>query len=107
MRSRWGRLVGEARKLAVDVEGLLQTCVGIEDDGESVKLYVAGPTPERPASRGPARRSSLFHLLAGEQADTIRRFLASNPEWSFLKLGPAVSSEARGPGPAGRRRSQK
>ncbi len=77
----------------MQVEQLLQDCFGIEDDGKSIKLYVAGPNTERPARTGQGIRTSLFHLLDGEEAVAVREYLATHPKWQVLKVNPAASGE--------------
>lgn len=72
----------------MDIEQLMLTCVGVEDDGERIKLYVAGPTPKPSTSRGPGRRTSLFHLFAGDQAETIRAWLTTRKAWQVLRVPP-------------------
>jgi hypothetical protein len=80
----------------VDIERLLRDCCGVEDDGVNVKLYVAGPNARPPAPNQRGVRTSLFHLLCGEEAAAVRDYLASHPSWQSLGVGPTASGEAHG-----------
>jgi hypothetical protein len=79
----------------VQIEQLLQACFGIEDAGENIKLYVAGPNAGPPGRNERGVRTGLFHLFGGEEADAIRRYLASHPAWEFLRVSPTPSGGGR------------
>jgi hypothetical protein len=74
---------------------LLLTACGIEDDGESVRVYVDGPTPEPSYTRDRGIRSDLFHLFSGEDAATIRGWLRQNRAWDCLRV-PSGYTRDRG-----------
>lgn len=76
----------DGEEMGVQVEQLLRACVGIEDDGENIKLYVAGPNAEPPSGNRRGVRTSLFHLLGGREAAVVREYLALHPEWQVLRV---------------------
>ena len=75
------------------VEELLLLCCGIEDDGQCVKLYLDSPQPELSVSREQGIRTQLFHLFSGDDAETIRNYLATRRAWDVLRVAPEYSKE--------------
>lgn len=72
----------------MDAEVLLLTACGVEDDGVHVRLYLDAPAPAAAFRTGPGVRTPLFRLLAGEDADRVRRFLARHPAWDVIRVPP-------------------
>lgn len=79
----------------MQVEALLAVCEGFEQDGENFKFYVSGPHPEPSFDREQGVRTSLFHLVSGEDAVAVRRFLATHRCWEIMRV-PADYSRERG-----------
>jgi hypothetical protein len=77
----------------MSVEELLPLCCGVEDDGKSVKLYLEGPDPKPSFDREQGVRTPLFHLFSGEDAEAIRRYLATHRAWAILFVPPDYAKE--------------
>jgi hypothetical protein len=79
--------------MAVQVEALLAVCEGFQEDGENFKFYVTGPNPEPSFDRERGVRTSLFHLVSGEDAVAVRRFLTTHRCWEVMRVPPAYTRE--------------
>lgn len=67
------------------VEELLLTCCGFADDGETLRLFLDSPRPQARRRRAGVR-TALFRLLAGDEAEAVRRYLAAHPAWEALRV---------------------
>jgi hypothetical protein len=79
----------------MNVEYLLLTCCGVEDDGECVRLYLDSPTPEPSARRDRPVKTTLFHLLGGADAQAVRDYLARHRCWDVIRV-PQNYTQERG-----------
>ena len=79
----------------MDVEHLLLTCCGFEDDGAVVRFFLDGPTPEPSLTRDRGTRTPLFHMVAREDAQAVRDYLARHRCWDVLRV-PADYTRDRG-----------
>lgn len=79
----------------MDIDRLLATCCGFEDDGREVRFYLDSPTPEASFTRERGVRSYLFHLFAGDDARKFREHLARHRCWDVMRVPPEYTP-ARG-----------
>lgn len=77
----------------MNVEQLLLVCCGFEDDGENFKFYLDSPNPQPSLDREQGVRTSLFRLFSGEDAEAIRRYLATRRAWDVLRVPPDYTRE--------------
>lgn len=77
----------------MNIDLLLVTCVGFEDDGEHVRFFLDSPTPEVSFTRDRGVRTSLFHLFSGEDAERFREYLARHRCWEVMRVPPAYTPE--------------
>ena len=79
----------------MDIEQLFLTCCGYEfsEDGQSMKFYLDGPNPKQSFDREQGVRTSLFHLLHGEDAAAVQQWLRGRRAWEILKVPPDYSKE--------------
>ncbi len=77
----------------MDIDWLLLTCVGFEDDGEHVRFFLDDPTPVPSATRDRPARTDLFHLIGGDDARTIREYLARHRCWDVMRVPPPYTPE--------------
>ena len=75
----------------MNIDVLLMTCVGFEDDGRRIKFFLDSPTPELSLTRDHPVRTSLFHLFAGDDAQKFREYLARHRCWNVMRLPPAFT----------------
>ena len=79
----------------MNIDVLLTTCCGIEDDGEAIRFYLDGPNPEPSFTRERGVRGGLFHLFGGDEAQAIRDYLARHRCWDVMRVPPGYT-RARG-----------
>lgn len=79
----------------MNIDLLLTTCCGFEDDGREVRFFLDGPNPEPSLTRERPVRTELFHLFGGDEARTIREHLSRHRSWDVLRL-PAEYEKSRG-----------
>ena len=77
----------------MNIDVLLMTCCGFEDDGREIRLFLDSPTPEMSLTRERGVRTSLFHLFAGDDAKTLREYLARHRCWDVMRVPPAYTPE--------------
>ncbi len=77
----------------MNIDVLLMTCCGFEDDGRQVRFFLDSPTPELSLTRDHPVRTNLFHLFAGIDADAVRDFLARHRCWEVMRLPPEYTPE--------------
>ena len=70
----------------MDIDGLLVTCVGFEDDGEHVRFFLDSPTPEVSLTRERGVRTPLFRLYAGDDAREFREYIARHRCWEVMRV---------------------
>ena len=79
----------------MNIDLLLMTCCGFEDDGEHVRFFLDGPHPEPSLKRDRPVRTELFHLFGGDEAQAIRGYLACHHCWDVMRV-PAEFTRDRG-----------
>ena len=72
----------------MNIDTLLMTCVGFEDDGEHVRFFLDGPNPEPSLKRERGVRTELFHLFGGNEAKAIRDYLSRKRCWDVMAVPP-------------------
>lgn len=77
----------------MDVERLFPICCGYEDNGQEFRLFLEGPNPKPSFSRDRPRKTNLFFLFAGEEADAIRKWLSTRKAWQVLRVPPPFSKD--------------
>jgi hypothetical protein len=77
----------------VNIDVLLTTCVGFEDDGRQIRFFLDSPTPGVSLTRERGVRTPLFHLCAGDDADAVREYLARHRCWDVMRVPPAFTPE--------------
>mgnify|MGYP000857568993 FL=1 len=77
----------------MNIDLLLTTCCGFEDDGEHVRFFLDSPTPEVSFTRERGVRTDLFHLFGGDEAQAIREYLARHKCWGVLRVPPPYTPE--------------
>lgn len=77
----------------MNIDVLLMTCCGFEDDGEFIRFFLDSPTPEVSLTREHGVRTDLFHLFGGEDARTIREYLARHRCWGVMRIPPPYTPE--------------
>jgi hypothetical protein len=79
----------------MNIDLLLMTCCGFEDNGEHIRFYLDSPTPEPSLTRERGVRSELFHLFGGDEAQAIREYLARHPYrcWDVLRVAPEFTRD--------------
>ena len=77
----------------MDIDGLLVTCVGFEDDGEHVRFFLDSPTPGVSLMRGRGVRTPLFRLFAGDDAQEFREYISRHRCWEVMRLPPGYTRE--------------
>ena len=77
----------------MNIDLLLMTCCGFEDDGRQIRFFLDSPTPELSLTRERGVRTSLFHLCAGADADAVRDYLARHRCWDVMRVLPAYTPE--------------
>ena len=76
----------------MDIDGLLVTCVGFEDDGEHVRFFLDSPTPEVSLTRERGVRTSMFRLYAGDDAREFREYIARHRCWEVMRVPPEYTA---------------
>jgi hypothetical protein len=77
----------------VNIDLLLTTCSGFEDDGEYVRFFLDSPTPVPSLTRERGVRTDLFHLFGGDDAERFREYLARHRCWDVMRIPPPFSPE--------------
>lgn len=79
----------------MNIDLLLMTCVGFEDDGEHVRFYLDSPTPQLSFERDRGVRTSLFRLFGGHDAQQFREYLARHRYrcWDVMRVPPEYTPE--------------
>jgi len=72
----------------MNIEYLLTTCCGFEDDGREFRFFLDGPNPEPSLKRERGVRTTLFHLFGGEDARAIRDYLSRHRCWDVMRVPP-------------------
>jgi hypothetical protein len=79
----------------MDIDRLFVLACGFEDDGKEFRLFLEGPNPKPSFDRDRPRKTNLFFLFAGEEADAIRKWLSNKKAWHVLRV-PQPYTKARG-----------
>ena len=79
----------------MNIDVLLATCCGFEDNGHAVRFYLDPPTLEPAFTRDRGVRTSLFHLFAGDDVQMFREYLARHRCWEVMRVPPVFSLEQR------------
>lgn len=77
----------------MNIDVLLMTCCGFEDDGEHVRFFLDGPNPELSVTRDRPVRTELFHLFGGDEAQAIRDYLARHRCWDVMRMPPSYTRD--------------
>ena len=77
----------------MDIDWLLMTCVGFEDNGEHVRFYLDGPTPVPSVTRDRPVRTALFHMTCGADAERFREYLARHRCWAVMRVPQPYTPE--------------
>lgn len=77
----------------MNIDLLLMTCVGFEDDGRQVRFFLDSPTPELSLTRDHPVRTNLFHLFDADDAQTFREYLARHRCWEVMRVPPEYTPE--------------
>lgn len=77
----------------MNIDLLLMTCCGFEDDGEHVRFFLDSPTPLPSATRDRGIRTDLFHLFGGDDARRFREYLARHRCWEVMRVPPSYTPE--------------
>lgn len=77
----------------MNIDVLLMTCCGFEDDGREIRFFLDSPTPAISFTRDRGVRSPLFHLFSGDDAQLFREYLARHRCWDVLRVPPAYTPE--------------
>lgn len=77
----------------MNIDLLLMTCCGFEDDGEHVRFYLDSPTPEVSFTRERGVRTDLFHLFGGDDARRFREYLSWHRCWDVMRVPPPYTPE--------------
>src|SRR5947209_19761666 len=77
----------------MDIDRLFVIACGYADDGEEFRLFLEGPNPKPSFDRDRPKRTNLFFLFAGEEADAIRKWLATRKAWPILKVPPPFTKD--------------
>lgn len=78
----------------MNIDLLLMTCYGFEDDGEHVRFFLDGPNPELSMKRERGVRTELFHLFGGQEAQAIREYLARHRCWDVMRVPPDYTHDS-------------
>lgn len=77
----------------MNVEHLLMTCCGFEDDGEQVRFYIDSPEPAPSLRRECGVCSNLFRLFGGGEAQAFRDYLARHRCWDVMRVPPPYTRD--------------
>lgn len=77
----------------MDIDGLLLTCCGFEDDGEHIRFFLESPTPKPSLKWERGVRTELFHLFGGDEAQAIRNYLNRHRCWGVMRVPPDYTRE--------------
>lgn len=70
----------------MDIDRLFSICCGYADDGKELRLFLEGPNPTPSFDRDRPKRTNLFYLFVGDEADAIRAWLSTRKAWHILKV---------------------
>jgi hypothetical protein len=79
----------------MDIDRLFVLACGFEDDGREFRLFLEGPNPTPSFDRDRPRKTNLFFLIVGEEADAIRKWLSTRKAWHVLRV-PLPYTKDRG-----------
>ena len=77
----------------MNFEAVFPFVSGYEHLGDVTRLYGDGPMPTASFTRHRGVRTPLFRLLAGEDAQAARAWLARNRAWQVLRVPPPYTPE--------------
>lgn len=77
----------------MDMWKVFPLIVGYEVVGNEVRLYVDGPTPQPSFTRQRGKRTPLFHLYAGRDAEAVLAWLDRNRAWQVMRVPPPFTRE--------------
>jgi hypothetical protein len=86
-------VTGVLVRVVMNFDAMFPFLSGYEHLGDRTRLYVDGPKPTPRFDRVRGVRTPLFRLLAGEDAQAVRVWLASNRAWQCLRVPPAFCRE--------------
>jgi hypothetical protein len=72
----------------MDIDRLFVLACGYADDGKEFRLFLEGPNPKPSFDRDRPKKTNLFYLFAGEEADAIRQWLSTRKAWQILRVPP-------------------
>jgi hypothetical protein len=79
----------------MDIDRLFLISCGYEDNGREIRLFLEGPNPGPSFNREQGKRTNLFYLFAGDEADAIRAWLSTRKAWQVLRV-PLPFTKERG-----------
>lgn len=77
----------------MDVGRLFSICCGYADDGQEFRLFLEGPNPTPSFDRDRPKKTNLFYLFSGKEADAIRAWLSTRKAWHILKVPESYSKD--------------
>jgi hypothetical protein len=77
----------------MDIDRLFLIACGYADDGKEFRLFLEGPTPKPSFDRDRPKRTNLFFLFSGDQADAIRAWLSTRKAWQILRVPPPYKKD--------------
>lgn len=80
----------------MDFDAVFPLIVGYQHLGSVTRLYVESPTPVASFTRSRGVQTALFRLLAGDNAQAVRAWLARNRAWQCLRVPPPYTPQMGG-----------
>lgn len=77
----------------MDIDRLFLICCGYADDGNEFRLFLEGPNPKPSFDRDRPKKTNLFYLFAGREADAIRKWLSTRKAWHVLRIPPPFGKD--------------
>ncbi len=72
----------------MDIERLFWIACGYADDGKEFRLFLEGPNPQPSFDRDRPKKTNLFYLFSGDEAESIRNWLSTRKAWQVLRVPP-------------------
>lgn len=77
----------------MDIDRIFVIACGYADDGKEFRVFLEGPNPKASFERDRPKKTDLFHLFTGEQADAIRKWLSTRKAWHVLRVPPPYTKD--------------